>query len=837
MTNKFSPDMTNVLCFCKEEAERLHNDKVTPIHLLLAILRHEDNQAKKMLNQLHADLHEIKYQSESVARKHQVIDTPGTEEINLDAQATRILRLCVLEARLLQAEQIDTQHVLLAILKSSGNDASEILERNNISYKDVANLINPQAMQHNVDDEGDEEEEDGDLMPTAGKAAQPSVRQQPTKTEKGKTPVLDNFTTDLTQAAEDGLLDPIIGREKEIERLAQILGRRKKNNPILIGQPGVGKSAIVEGLATRIVQRKVSRQLWDKRVLTLDLSSVVAGTKYRGQFEERIRNIIQELQKNPDIIIFIDEIHTIVGAGNASGSMDAANMLKPALARGEIQCIGATTTDEYRKTIEKDGALERRFQKIQVEPTTTEETVQILRQLQSRYEKHHRVKYTPDAIMACVSLTERYISDRCFPDKAIDAMDEAGSKTHMQNQPICREVLELEEKIAQLQEQKNGAVKVQNFELAAEFRDQIVQTEQLLSKAKMEWEAKLDENYTTVTENNIAEVVSMMTGIPVKRISKEDNQKLRSLSTTLKEKVVGQDNAIATLIKAIQRNRLGLKDPHKPIGTFMFVGPTGVGKTYLTKILAEELFGSAESVIRIDMSEYMEKHTVSRMVGAPPGYVGFEEGGQLTERVRRKPYSIVLLDEIEKAHADVFNILLQVMDEGRLTDGNGNTIDFKNTIIIMTSNCGTRQIKDFGNGIGFQHADDISRNREASRAIVKKALQKHFAPEFLNRLDNIIHFDQLDKEAVRKIVDIELAPLKKRIDAIGYTLEISPEACDLLGTKGYDVQYGARPIKRAIQDMVEDNLCDILINTDVPAGATLLVHAHGEEIKIEIQNQ
>ncbi len=587
----------------------------------------------------------------------------------------------------------------------------------------------------------------------------------------------------------------------------------------------------------RIVQHRVSRHLWNKRVLTLDLACVVAGTKYRGQFEERIRNIVQELQKNPDIIVFIDVFLTMVGAGNASGSMDAANMLKPALARGEIQCIGATTTDEYRKSIEKDGALERRFQKVIVEPTSFQETLQILQQLQGRYEDYHHVKYTPEAIEACVRLTERYVTDRCFPDKAIDAMDEAGSKVHIQDLPVSDEVIRLEQQITDLQEMKIKAVKLQNFELAADYRDQATQVEEELDKAKKRWEASLSNEMMQVTESQVAQVVSMMTGIPVQRIGTEENQKLRNLGNILQEKVIGQDTAIQTLVRAIQRSRIGIKDPKKPIATFMFVGPTGVGKTYLTKILAEELFGSADSIIRIDMSEYMEKHTVSRMVGAPPGYVGYEEGGQLTERVRRKPYSIVLLDEIEKAHTDVFNILLQVMDEGRLTDGNGATIDFKNTIVIMTSNCGTRQIKEFGNGIGFQNPKENGQNHKMNHDIVKKALQKQFAPEFLNRLDNIIHFDQLNQESIRKIVDIELKPLIQRMEEIGYQLEVTPEARELLGQKGYDVQYGARPIKRAIQDLLEDPLCEKLIGTDIPQGCTLIADANEDKIEIEINKK
>ena len=752
------------------------------------------------------------------------------------------MRLCVLEARLMQSDIIDTEHILLAIMKASDNDASNILERMNITYQDLAEATRPQIDSNKNTDFNDDadysyDEEEG-MAAMADGSGQSVTQTTQIKKDTGKTPVLDNFGLDLTKAAAEGLLDPVIGREKEIERVAQILSRRKKNNPILIGQPGVGKSAIVEGLAIRIVQHRISHILWDKRVIVLDMASVVAGTKYRGQFEERIRSIVNELQKNPNIIIFIDEIHTIVGAGSAAGTMDAANMLKPALSRGEIQCVGATTTDEYRKSIEKDGALERRFQKVMVEPTTPEETLQILQNLKGRYEEHHQVNYTQEALQACVTLTERYITDRSFPDKAIDAMDEAGSRIHIQETPVIPEIEQLEKRIAELKDLKNQAVKRQNFELAADLRDQIRKAQEELETTQTKWESSLNDERAVVDEDTIAHVVSMMTGIPVTKLGQEENERLRGLKSALQKSVIGQDDAIDKLVRAIQRSRVGLKDPKRPIGTFMFVGPTGVGKTYLTKRLAEELFGSADAIIRIDMSEYMEKHTVSRMMGAPPGYVGYEEGGQLTEKVRRKPYSIVLLDEIEKAHPDVFNILLQVMDEGRLTDGNGTTIDFKNTIVVMTSNCGTRQIREFGNGVGFQSTADPSKNKALSRDIVKKALKKQFAPEFLNRLDNIIYFDQLDQEAIMKIVDVELAPLTERMKALDLNLNVTPEAKALLGKKGYDVQFGARPLKRAIQNMLEDPLCEVLMG-EVPPHSTLKADApadgQAETLAITIQ--
>ncbi len=813
--------MNTVLAFSKEEAERLHNDSVTPIHLVLAILRHKDqNPARDALLQLQPDLSLLKQELETIAKQKQVLVPPSLADMGFDITASRILRVCVLEAKQMKSDSINIIHILLALLKLGDSDASIILERMNITYQAISQIlqqkdVNKDAVNDSIEDNDDEDDESMEMAQGDDTGAL-SVIQIKKKANNSKTPVLDNFGTDLTQAAVDGLLDPVIGRQKEIERVAQILSRRKKNNPILIGQPGVGKSAIVEGLAQRIVQHRVSHLLWNKRVIVLDMASVVAGTKYRGQFEERMRSIILELQKNPDIIVFIDEIHTLVGAGGAAGSMDAANMLKPALSRGEFQCIGATTTDEFRKTIEKDGALDRRFQKVMVEPTTAGETLLILQNLKDHYEEHHNVIYTPEALEACVHLTERYVTDRSFPDKAIDAMDEAGSRIHIQEVPIPDEITQLEAHIAELQTQKNAAVKEQNFELAAEYRDQLKNMEHALQERQKEWETQIKNDRPKVDDTLVADVISMMTGIPVQRIGEEENQKLRTLGDKLKSAVIGQDDAIQTIVRSIQRSRIGLKDPKKPIGTFMFVGPTGVGKTYLTKCLALEMFGSADSIIRVDMSEYMEKHTVSRMVGAPPGYVGFEEGGQLTEKVRRKPYSIVLLDEIEKAHPDVFNILLQMMDEGRLTDGNGATIDFKNTIIVMTSNCGTKQIRDFGRGVGFQSGTDASKNKQLSRDLVQKALKKQFAPEFLNRLDDIIFFDQLSEESIQKIVDIELKPLLQRVEDLGITLEVTPEARQLLGKKGYDVQYGARPLKRILQTMLEDPLCDVLMLDEHP---------------------
>lgn len=823
--------MNTVLAFSKEEAERLHNDCVTPVHLVLAILRQkEQNPARDALLQLQPDLSLLKQELEAIAKQKQVLVPPSLSDIGFDVTASRILRVCVLEAKQMKSDTIYIIHVLLALLKLGDSDASIILERMNITYQAISQILQQNGNTNETvkdlgDDSAGEDESDEDMETAQGDDTGALSIVQLKKKGEGKTPVLDNFGTDLTMAAANGLLDPVIGRQKEIERVAQILSRRKKNNPILIGQPGVGKSAIVEGLAQRIVQHRVSHLLWNKRVIVLDMASVVAGTKYRGQFEERMRSIILELQKNPDIIVFIDEIHTLVGAGSAPGSMDAANMLKPALSRGEFQCIGATTTDEFRKTIEKDGALDRRFQKVMVEPTTKEETLQILQNLKERYEEHHNITYTPEALAACVLLTDRYVTERSFPDKAIDAMDEAGSRVHIQEIPVPEEISRLEAHIEELQEKKNLAVKKQDFELAAECRDQMKNIELALQEKQKEWENQIKSNRPKVDETIVADVISMMTGIPVQRIGEAENLKLKNMAGNLKNAVIGQDEAIQAIVKCIQRSRIGLKDPRKPIGTFMFVGPTGVGKTYLTKCLAEEMFGSVNSIIRVDMSEYMEKHTVSRMVGAPPGYVGFEEGGQLTEKVRRKPYSIVLLDEIEKAHPDVFNILLQMMDEGRMTDGNGATIDFKNTIIIMTSNCGTKQIRDFGRGVGFQSGTDIKDNKQLNRDLVSKALKKQFAPEFLNRLDDIIYFNQLDEDSIQKIVEIELKPLLRRVQDLGITLDVTPEAKKLLGKKGYDVQYGARPLKRILQTMLEDPLCDVL-----------MMDEHPTELKTEVED-
>ena len=821
MTTNFSPETFNILNFSKEEASRLHCGSVSPLHLLLGIIRHTDNKATQLLAYYLPDgITSLKSQLEMTARQHQVLISPTPADMNFDTQANRIMRLCKLEASLMKSETIEPIHVLLAILKANDNEASDILQRMDITY----DKVNRQQTTDNRQWSGegsDDDDDDEDMEPVSAglDGSVISVRQ---KKQESKTPALDSFGTDLTQMAAEDLLDPVIGREKEIERVAQILNRRKKNNPILIGEPGVGKSAIVEGLAQRIIDHRISRTLWNKRLVVLDLASVVAGTKYRGQFEERLRCIMMELKQNPDVIVFIDEIHTLIGAGNASGSMDAANMLKPALSRGEFQCIGATTLDEFRKSIEKDGALERRFQKIQVAPPTAEETLQILQNLRDRYEKHHNVRYTDEALQACVKMTGRYVTDRSFPDKAIDVLDEAGSRMRIQNYPVPEEVLRLESLVEELNLKRDDAAEHENCELAADFRDKCKAVQQELKEAKEVWEKTLSESERSlVDEQVVAEVVSTMTGIPVQRIGQEENQRLRNMKEALQQKIIGQDEAVATVARAIQRSRVGLKDPQRPIGTFLFVGPTGVGKTYLAKCLAEELFGKTDAIIRIDMSEYMEKHTVSRMVGAPPGYVGYDEGGQLTEQVRRKPYSIVLLDEIEKAHTDVFNLLLQVMDEGRLTDGNGNTIDFRNTVIIMTSNCGTKQIRDFGNGIGFQAGQQTTDNRRQNRDIVKKALDKQFAPEFMNRLDNIVYFDHLSQEDLQRIVDIELRPLLERVKELGHTLEVTPEARELLGKKGYDMQFGARPLKRAIQDLLEDPLCELLMEEEAESSLQL----------------
>ena len=844
MDSQFSQRVSDIITYSREEATRLRNRYIGPEHLLLGMLRDGGGKAIEILHCLGTDLGGVKARLEACLRDHTNIEEgnmpPVAEaDITLSPLAARILKMCILEARLLKSPKADAEHMLLAILKDGDNLAATVLEENQVDYQSVYELLsmkspNPRAgMGFTEDDEEDEEDmgmaRSGGSGNTGAQASPQTTSRKPTN----DTPVLDNFGIDMTRAATEGKLDPVVGRDREIERLAQILSRRKKNNPVLIGEPGVGKSAIVEGLALRIIEKKVSRVLFDKRVIMLDMAGVVAGTKYRGQFEERIRSIINELQKNPNVILFIDEIHTIVGAGAAAGTMDAANMLKPALARGEIQCIGATTLDEYRKSIEKDGALERRFQKVLVEPTTAEETLQILRNIKDKYEDHHNVSYTDEALEACVKLTGRYISDRNFPDKAIDALDEAGSRAHLANISVPKAIEEQEKLIEDTRNRKTEAVKAQNYELAAGFRDREKELATQLDEMKAEWESQLKDHRQVVGEEEIANVVSMMSGVPVQRMAQAESQKLAGMKEALQAQVVAQDAAIEKLVKAILRSRVGLKDPNRPIGTFMFLGPTGVGKTHLAKQLARYMFGSDDALIRIDMSEYMEKYTVSRMIGAAPGYVGYEEGGQLTEKVRRKPYSIVLLDEIEKAHPDVFNILLQVLDEGRLTDNNGRTVDFKNTVIIMTSNIGTRQLKEFGRGIGFA-AQSRANDNEYSRSVIQKALNKTFAPEFLNRLDEIITFDQLSLEAITRIVDIELGALAQRVEQIGYKLEVDESAKRFLATKGYDVQFGARPLKRAIQNYLEDGLSTLIVTEEVKPGDVISVTAQEGAAELDI---
>ena len=823
MNNQFTQRVSDIIMYSKEEANRLRNSYIGPEHLLLGLIREGEGKAIEILFNLQINLQDIKNQLEAIVKNNAENDTTYDENISFNDKASKVLKLCILEAKLLRNIAADSEHILLAIMKVKDNAAFHVLESNGVTYEKIKLTLQPDTHAGLGFSEDEDEDEDIRQSPSGNKSNAAQQQARPAqKKPANDTPVLDNFGTDMTKAAEEGKLDPVVGRVKEIERLAQILSRRKKNNPILIGEPGVGKSAIVEGLALRIVEKKVSRILFDKRVIALDMTAVVAGTKYRGQFEERIRSILNELKKNPNIILFIDEIHTIVGAGSAAGSMDAANMLKPALARGEIQCIGATTLDEYRQNIEKDGALERRFQKVIVEPTTAEETLQILKNIKDKYEDHHNVNYTDAALEACVKLTDRYITDRNFPDKAIDALDEAGSRVHLTNITAPKEIEEQEKLIDEMKSLKNEAVRLQNFELAASYRDKEKEYTNQLDTLKEEWEKSLKENRETVDDEQIAEVVSMMSGVPVQRMAQAEGMKLLGMKDDLLSKVIGQDKAIATLVKAIQRSRVGLKDPNKPIGTFMFLGPTGVGKTHLAKELAKLMFGSADALIRIDMSEYMEKFTVSRLVGAPPGYVGYEEGGQLTEKVRRKPYSIVLLDEIEKAQPDVFNILLQVMDEGRLTDSYGRTVDFKNTIVIMTSNIGTRQLKEFGKGIGFA-AQVRTDDKEYSRSVITKALNKSFAPEFINRLDEIITFDQLDLDALTRIIDIELKGLYSRVKNIGYKLVIDEDAKKFVATKGYDVQFGARPLKRAIQNNLEDGISELILGSEMAAGDTIKV--------------
>lgn len=845
MKENYSEQLRDVIEYSREEAGRLQNSYIGPEHLMLGIIREGECHAYQILEGLHINPFTLKRLIEQEIKNTVDMDY-SSQEITVSKSTQKVLRESISESVMLHSNKIGTEHLLLAILKEE-NIASRFLNDSGVTYEMVLEEIKSnrgdesslfQDLQEQEIEDGftddDEDEDDEDDFQKGRSAQHSSGTANPSQGKSSSdTPVLDNFGTDMTRAASENRLDPVVGREKEIERVAQILSRRKKNNPVLIGEPGVGKSAIVEGLAMRIVQRKVSRILFDKRVISLDMASIVAGTKYRGQFEERIKAILNELQKNPNIVLFIDEIHTIVGAGSASGSMDAANLLKPALARGEIQCIGATTLDEYRKNIEKDGALERRFQKIIVDPTTPEETLQILENIKDRYEEHHNVFYTPDALKACVKLTERYISDRNFPDKAIDALDEAGSRVHISNIIVPKNIEELEQKIEETKSQKMDAVKSQNFELAASFRDKERECISALEAAKARWEKEMQEHRETVDEDKIAEVVAMMSGVPVQRIAKAENARLLEMADVLKGKVIGQDEAVLKVVKAIQRNRIGLKDPNKPIGTFMFLGPTGVGKTYLAKKIAEYLFDSADALIRIDMSEYLEKFAVSRLVGAPPGYVGYEEGGQLTEKVRRKPYSVVLLDEIEKAHPDVFNLLLQVLDDGRLTDSFGRCIDFRNTIIIMTSNIGTRQLKDFGRGVGFSTPSTNGEvDKDFSRSVIQKALNKAFAPEFINRIDDIVMFDQLDKEAIRKIIDIELQGLYKRVTDLGYTLELTDAAKDFVATKGYDVQFGARPLRRAIQKYIEDEMAELIIRTSVGEGSTIVIDFDANEQRI-----
>lgn len=838
MNNQFSQKVSDIIVYSKEEANRLKSSYIGPEHLLLGMLRDGEGKAIEILSKLKTNLTDIKKQIEAILKEHADDMLLPDADVPLSNGAAKILKLCILEARVMKSQVADTEHVLLAILKDKDNLAATVLEANHVNYQQVFEQLSLQpdisAGMGFTDD--DDEEEMNQSRSSHGSGERQQQAQTASRKPTNDTPVLDNFGTDMTKAAEEGRLDPVVGREREIERLAQILSRRKKNNPILIGEPGVGKSAIVEGLALRIIQKKVSRILFDKRVVALDMTAVVAGTKYRGQFEERIRSILNELQKNPNVILFIDEIHTIVGAGSAAGSMDAANMLKPALARGEIQCIGATTLDEYRKNIEKDGALERRFQKVMVEPTTADETLQILRNIKDKYEDHHNVNYTDAALEACVKLTDRYITDRNFPDKAIDALDEAGSRVHLTNVSVPKEIEDQEKLIEEAKNNKNEAVKSQNFELAASFRDKEKELAVQLDVMKKDWEERLKDNRETVDEEEIANVVSMMSGIPVQRMAQAEGIKLAGMKEDLQSKVIAQDDAIKKLVKAILRSRVGLKDPNKPIGTFMFLGPTGVGKTHLAKELAKYMFGSSDALIRIDMSEFMEKFTVSRLVGAPPGYVGYEEGGQLTEKVRRKPYSIVLLDEIEKAHPDVFNLLLQVMDEGRLTDSYGRMVDFKNTVIIMTSNIGTRQLKEFGRGVGFATQSRLD-DKEFSRSVIQKALNKSFAPEFINRVDEIITFDQLSLEAITKIIDIELKGLYNRIESIGYKLVIEDKAKQFVASKGYDVQYGARPLKRAIQTYLEDGLSELIISADLNGGDTITVSLNEEKGELEMKNE
>ena len=829
MKSQFSPRVSEVLAFSRQEATRLASNVVGPEHLLLGILRGSGGPVNELFERQNTDIEAMRLQLEELAKAHAQHAPVANNEVALNEMANNILKLAVLEARIQNTQTVDVQHLLLAMLHDRvDNAAKQVLESNNLNYEDTLAYLQKRAMP-SQDSLGLSDDEEDEPMP-GNSGAQRNERAQATQTAKGngKTPILDSFSTDLTQAAMEDKLDPVVGREQEILRVTEILSRRKKNNPIIIGEPGVGKSAIVEGLAQLIAKRKTSPVLFNKRIVSLDMAGMVAGTKYRGQFEERIRGLLKEIENNPDIIVFIDEIHTIIGAGSTPGSMDAANIMKPALARGTIQCVGATTLDEYRNSIEKDGALERRFQKVIVEPTTADETLQILENIKDRYERHHHVAYTEDALRACVKLTERYVTDRAFPDKAIDALDEVGAKVHLQHVEVPPAIIEKEKELDEAKLKKQNAVVNQNYELAANYRDMQLRLEKELEALNYDWAFGDNDNRQPVTEKEVAEVVSIMTGVPVQRMAETEGVRLKGMANELKQAVVAQDAAIEKMTKAILRNRVGLKEPNHPIGVFMFLGPTGVGKTYLAKKLAQFMFGSDDALIRVDMSEYTESFNVSRLVGAPPGYVGYEEGGQLTERVRRKPYSIVLLDEIEKAHGNVFNLLLQVLDEGRLTDGNGRLVDFRNTVIIMTSNAGTRQLKEFGRGVGFNTGGTLGLNmnekdKEYARSIIQKSLSKQFAPEFLNRLDEIITFDQLDLNAINRIVDIELKGLYKRVEDLGYHLEITSEAKTFVASKGYDVQFGARPLKRAIQTYIEDLLAERILSDELALGDTIVI--------------
>jgi len=823
--SNFSDRVKDVISYSREEAIRLGHDYIGPEHLLLGLIREGEGLAIKILVNLSVDLSQLKRSIENAVRG--TVTTINLTNLPLTRQAEKVLKITRLEAKLLKSAVIGTEHLLLSILREENNVAAQILSRFGVTYDIV------RAELDQKDDDGNPQMSVANEPPEPGEMSQPGDR--PRKSSKSKTPVLDNFGRDLTKAAEENKLDPIVGREKEIERVAQILSRRKKNNPVLIGEPGVGKTAIAEGLALRIIQRKVSRVLYNKRVVTLDIASLVAGTKYRGQFEERMKAVMAELEKSPDVILFIDELHTIVGAGGASGSLDASNIFKPALARGEIQCIGATTLDEYRQHIEKDGALERRFQKVIVEPTSVDETIEILNNIKSKYEDHHNVNYTEEAIKACVTLSDRYVSDRYFPDKAIDVLDEAGSRVHITNIHVPQSILDLEAKIEEVKEQKNKVVKSQQYEKAAQLRDQEKRLLEELEQAKIEWEEETKNKRYTVSEEDVASVVAMMTGIPVTKVAAGEISKLRVMGEDLKDVIIGQDPAIDKLVKAIRRSRLGLKDPHKPIGSFIFLGQTGVGKTELAKALARFMFDSDEALIRLDMSEYMEKFTVSRLIGAPPGYVGYEEGGQLTERVRRKPYSVVLLDEIEKAHPDIFNILLQVLDDGLLTDGLGRRIDFKNTVIIMTSNVGVRELKNFGTGVGFQTQTRKDQTQEIMRSTIEGAMKKVFRPEFLNRIDDVIIFNELEQEDIMRIIDLQLKGVFARITEKGFQIELSQKAKEYIAEKGFDKQYGARPLQRALQRYLEDPIADTILDKEASEGDVLAVDYDEKEDKMLVE--